>query len=218
MPDVLLLPQAERIPVNNIFCIGRNYARHIEELGNSKGEDPVVFLKPTSALLREGEQIRLPDFSSNVHHETEIVILVGKTGRAIPERQALEFVLAYGVGLDLTARDTQESLRAHGLPWAIAKGFDSSACVSAFLRADELPDPSDFRFSLDVNGERRQNGDASRMLFPVPVILSFLSRIFTLHTGDLIFTGTPEGVAPIRSGDALELRLLDRISATFRVA
>lgn len=206
------------IPVHTIFCIGRNYAAHARELGNAVGETPVVFIKPLSALIREGERIRLPAQSNDVHHEAEICLLLGSGGRDISPGEAPGHLLGIGVGLDLTMRDVQSAARAKGLPWTIAKGFDTSAAVSSFVPADALPDPAAIHFTLDVNGARRQSGDSTLMLFPLPVIISYLSSIFTLERGDLIFTGTPEGVAKISSGDVLELRLEKLLSATFTVA
>ena len=218
MPSVILEPESIPITVNNIFCIGRNFAKHISELGNSGGETPVVFLKPTSALAREGTAIRLPHFSQNVHHEVEIVILIGKDGSGIPREQALDHVLGYGIGLDLTARDTQDELKKKGLPWMISKGFDTSACVSSFLKASEIPDTAGMSFSLDVNGVTRQSGNSGMMLFPLPDLVAYLSSVATLHFGDIIFTGTPEGVAQIHSGDVLTLNLMDRLHARFTVS
>ncbi|MBL0176734.1 MAG: fumarylacetoacetate hydrolase family protein [Ignavibacteria bacterium] len=217
MASVRLLPDNRSVPVNTIFCIGRNYAKHAAELGNAVEETPVVFLKPVSALIGEDRAIELPSFSNTIHHEAELVVLLGRGGKDIPREDAPGCVRGYGIGLDLTARDTQDALKAKGLPWTIAKGFDTSACLSAFVPKEALPDPRTLRFTLDVNGERRQTGDTAMMLFPVDVLIAYLSTVFTLSEGDLIFTGTPEGVAPIARGDVLSLHLMDTVSAQFLV-
>jgi 2-keto-4-pentenoate hydratase/2-oxohepta-3-ene-1,7-dioic acid hydratase in catechol pathway len=204
--------------VGNIFCIGRNYAAHAAELGNALGEEPLVFLKPTSALLGEGAAITLPAYSQDVHHEVELVVLIGKGGADIAESDALAHVAAYGIGLDLTARDVQAEAKRKGLPWVKAKGFRGAACVSTLVDADQVPNPQALHFSLTVNGEVRQQGDTAMMLFPVATLISTLSRIYGLAEGDLIYTGTPEGVSALKSGDALSLSLDTLVSAAWRVA
>ncbi len=218
MKSVLFVPSQEKIAVNNIFCIGRNYAAHSKELGNMPGESPVVFIKPTSSIVLEGEKIILPKISDDVHHECEVCLLIGKGGKNIPRSASLDHLLGYGIGLDLTMRDVQSEARAKGLPWTISKGFDTSAAISSFVAREEISDPSHIEFTLHVNSELRQKGDTSLMLFPIPFIISYLSSIFTLERGDIIFTGTPEGVAAIESGDRLELRLADRLSCVFDVS
>lgn len=204
--------------VANIFCIGRNFAAHAAELGNQVEPEPVVFLKPTSALLAEGQPIVLPRFSQDVHHEAELVVLIGRGGKQIARAEAMQHVAAYGMGLDLTARDIQSQAKAKGLPWAVAKGFDGSACISRFVPADQLPQPGHAQFSLDVNGQRRQTGDCTLMIYDIPYIIEYLSDRFTLQAGDLIYTGTPAGVAAMKSGDVMELRLGELIHARFEVA
>jgi 2-keto-4-pentenoate hydratase/2-oxohepta-3-ene-1,7-dioic acid hydratase in catechol pathway len=217
MASVHMLAGGDPVPVNTIFCIGRNYAKHAAELGNTTESTHVVFLKPVSSVILEDAPIELPAFSQNIHHEAELVVLLGTGGKNIPRERALDCVAGYGIGLDLTARDTQDTLKAKGLPWTISKGFDTSACVSSFADKSALPDPSSLRFTLHVNGSRRQTGDTSLLLFPVDVLISYLSTVFTLSAGDLIFTGTPEGVQRIASGDVLALNLMDTVTATFRV-
>lgn len=213
-----LFPGGRSLPIANIYCIGRNYVRHIEELGNELPTAPVVFMKPTSAVLHDGGVIALPAFSQAVHHEVELTVLIGRGGRGIPAGEALAHVAGYGVGLDLTARDTQDALKAKGLPWLVAKGFDTSACLSSFLPPAQLPDPGAMRFSLDVNGAPRQRGDTALMIHPVADIIHYLSGIFTLQEGDVLFTGTPEGVAAIAAGDRLDIALEEKIRASFTVA
>ncbi|MCE2681072.1 MAG: fumarylacetoacetate hydrolase family protein [Burkholderiales bacterium] len=211
-------PQLPAVTVQNIFCIGRNYAAHIAELGNRPAAAPVVFLKPTSAILHDGQTIELPAFSTEVHFETELVLLIGKGGKNIEEASALSHVSGYGLGLDLTARDIQNKAKQEGLPWAVGKGFDHSACISKFIPVEQLGAPETLVFSLNVNGERRQHGETKNMLYTVPHIIAYLSQIFTLQAGDLIYTGTPEGVAALHSGDHLVLSLQDVLHAEFSVA
>lgn len=218
MAHAVLHPSRRSVGINTIFCIGRNYARHAAELGNTTEESPVVFLKPVSSVIHEGSAIELPAISSNVHHEAELVVLIGKGGRHITRENALQHVAGYAVGLDLTARDVQDTLKAKGLPWTIAKGFDTSACLSDFLDAAQLPDPTDLSFTLHVNGVPRQDGRTAMMLFPVDYIIAYLSSIFTLAEGDIIFTGTPEGVARIEAGDELLVALNGGPSARFIVS
>ncbi|WP_174875577.1 fumarylacetoacetate hydrolase family protein [Vogesella oryzae] len=192
--------------VNTVFCIGRNYAAHAAELGNAVEPEPLVFLKPNAALLPVGEPIRLPSYSSDVHYECELVVLIGEGGDDIAEADALRHVAGYGIGLDLTARDVQGEAKRRGLPWTKAKGFRGAACISSFVPATAL-DPAAANFTLHVNGELRQQGDSRLMLYPVATIISYLSRTYGLQAGDLIYTGTPEGVGPLQPGDQLQLAL-----------
>ncbi|WP_374539221.1 fumarylacetoacetate hydrolase family protein [Chitinimonas taiwanensis] len=217
MPVIRFTDQRE-LPVANIFCIGRNYAAHAAELGNQVEPEPVVFLKPTSALLHEGTSIPLPPHAQEVHYEGELVLVVGQGGKHIPRATALAHIAGYGLGLDLTARDLQSRAKEKGLPWSVAKGFDGSACVSAFLPAAALPEPGEAQFWLDLNGQRRQNGDARLMIYELPFIIEYLSSRFSLQAGDLIYTGTPAGVGALQSGDVLEMGLADLLRARFTVA
>lgn len=216
MPQINLLPDHARIDVGTIYCIGRNYIKHIQELENEVNAEPVLFLKPAASLITQHREIELPAFSADVHHETEMVLLVGREGRGISEEDALRHIAGVAVGLDLTARDTQTALREKGLPWTVSKGFETAACVSDFLPRQSFPDLSDVHFSLQVNGDQRQEGDTSLMIFSVPRIVAFISSIVTLLPGDLIFTGTPHGVAAITPGDRLDLAM-GELSATFIV-
>ena len=186
-----------------IICIGRNYADHIEELNNERPEDPVIFQKPDTAILRAGEPFFYPDFTTDIHHEVEIVLKVCRIGKNIEERFAHKYYQEIGVGIDFTARDVQSKLKAKGLPWEIAKAFDSSAPVSDFIPKSEFADLQNLDFSLELNNETRQNGNTKMMLFKMDYIVSFVSKYFTLKIGDLIFTGTPKGVGPIKVGDVL---------------
>lgn len=209
---------ADEIPVGKILCLGRNYRAHAAEMGSEVPSEPVVFLKPASAVLDEGEAIRLPAFSRDVHHEVELVVLIGREGRDIPRGDAMNFVIAYGVGLDLTARDRQAEAKKKGLPWTLAKGFDGAAPLSHFVRAEEVGDPQAIDLWLTVNGEARQRTSTALMIFPIDETIAWLSRVFTLSPGDLIYTGTPEGVGPIRPGDRLDMGLGELVTAHFEVA
>ncbi len=207
MTTVNLLPEGQAVPVGTIYCIGRNYIKHIQELENEVNTEPVLFLKPAASLIREGRDIELPSFSADVHHETELVLLLGKGGRHIAESDALAHLAGAGVGLDLTARDTQQALRDKGLPWTISKGFATAACVSDFHPLHSFPPLDALHFTLEVNGAQRQAGDTALMIFSVPRIVAFISALVELHPGDIIFTGTPHGVAAIHEGDVLDLSM-----------
>ena len=187
-----------------IFAIGRNYAEHIKELNNERPDEPVIFTKPDTALLRNNSPFYYPDFSSDIHYEAELVLRVSKEGKNIQEAFAPKYYDAIGIGIDFTARDLQQKAKEKGLPWDIAKGFNGSAPVSdKFIAVKEFKALGDINFSLQVDGETRQQGNTSLMLFSFNYIVAYLSRFFTLRTGDLIFTGTPKGVGPVKVGNVL---------------
>lgn len=204
MHTVTLQGQPAPIAVGKIVCVARNYAEHARELGNPVPDDAVLFIKPASALLANGGTVVIPPYSGQCHHELELAVLIGRTGREIPEAEALAHVAGYGVALDLTLRDVQAALKAKGLPWEIAKGFDTACPVSAFVPAARVPDPQALHLTLRVNGEVRQDGTSADMLRPVAQLISEASRYFTLDAGDLLLTGTPAGVGPLVSGDRAE--------------
>ncbi len=185
-----------------IFCVGRNYAAHAKELGNATPEAPVIFMKPATALLKE-KYFFLPEFSNNVHYETELVLRIGKNGKAIEEKFAHRYISEISVGIDFTARDLQEKQKQKGLPWEIAKSFDNSAVVGDFLNAKEY-NLQKVNFKLMLNGEEKQNGDTANVIFNFNYIIHYISQYFTLQQNDLIFTGTPEGVGQVKAGDKLE--------------
>lgn len=195
------------ITVGKILCLGSNYAEHAKEMKAEVPRAPVVFLKPATALLHDGEYVVLPPFSSELHHEVEMVIVIGKEGKNVPIRAAYEYVAGYAVGLDMTLRDVQDQAKKKGLPWSVAKGFDTSAPVSTILRKELIDDPHNLDISLKVNGQIRQHSNTSKMVFRVHDAVSYLSGVFTLEPGDLIFTGTPEGVSRVVPGDMLEATL-----------
>ena len=187
-----------------IFAIGRNYAEHIKELNNERPDEPVIFTKPDTALLRNGAPFYYPDFSKDIHYEVELVLRIGKDGKNIEQKFAEKYFDAIAVGIDFTARDLQQKAKEKGLPWDIAKGFNGSAPISEkFTPVTEFKDLKDINFSLSINGSIRQQGNTSLMIFGFDYIISYISRFFTLRTGDLIFTGTPKGVGPVHVGDTL---------------
>lgn len=186
-----------------IICIGRNYVDHIHELQNAIPEDPVIFQKPDTALLKDNAPFYYPDFTQDLHHEVEIVVKINKMGKNIDEKFAHKYYNEIGIGIDFTARDLQSKLKSKGLPWELAKAFDGSAPISEFIPKTEFADLQNLNFHLDVNGQTRQQGNTSLMLFKIDYIISFISRFFTLKTGDLLFTGTPKGVSPVKVGDTL---------------
>ncbi len=187
-----------------IIGLGRNYLDHIRELGNTVPERAVIFTKPQSSLLNNGGIINLPEFSEECHHELELAVLIGKTGKNISAEKALDHVAGYAVALDLTLRDLQAELKEKGLPWDIAKGFDSSCPLSAFVPSDQVPQPNKLELQLKVNGEVRQQGNTAQMMRSIEEIIAEISIYFTLESGDIILTGTPAGVAKLQNGDILE--------------
>ncbi len=193
-----------------IFCVGRNYSDHAKELGNAVPENPVIFSKPDTALVKNGEPFYHPDFSNDVHHEAELVIRIGKMGKKIQEKFARNYYSEIGLGIDFTARDLQSTLKEKGLPWELAKGFDGSAPLGDFLPVDQL-DLTNINFSLKKNGEVVQAGNSAQMIFSFDKIVSFVSQYFTLKVGDLIYTGTPAGVGKVAIGDKLEGYIEERL-------
>jgi 2-keto-4-pentenoate hydratase/2-oxohepta-3-ene-1,7-dioic acid hydratase in catechol pathway len=186
-----------------IICIGRNYAAHIEELKNEQPGQPVVFLKPDTALLKGGAPFFYPDFSKNIHHEIELVLKISKEGKYIQPQFAHRYYEEIGLGIDFTARDLQDECKAKGLPWEIAKAFNGSAPIGEFKSVAELGDLKNLDFRLEINGEVRQKGNTGLMLFDFATIIAYVSQFFTLKKGDLIYTGTPAGVGPVQQGDQL---------------
>lgn len=187
-----------------ILCIGRNYAAHIEELKNEKPGNPVVFLKPETALLKHGSPFFYPDFSKNIHHEVEIVLKIKKEGKYINRKFAARYFDEISLGIDFTARDLQDHCKENRLPWEIAKAFNGSAPIGEFLPFRDVNAATGINFHLTVNGEIRQKGNTALMLFDFGTILEYISRFFMLKKGDLIYTGTPAGVGPVLPGDHLE--------------
>ncbi|MBS1488393.1 MAG: fumarylacetoacetate hydrolase family protein [Bacteroidetes bacterium] len=201
-----------------IFAIGRNYAEHIKELNNERPAEPVIFTKPDTAILKNGSPFYYPDFSKDIHHEIELVLKVCKEGKNIEEKFAGNYFDSIGLGIDFTARDLQQKAKEKGLPWDIAKGFNSSAPLSdKFIPVAAFKNLHDINFKLEIDGETKQQGNTSLMLFSFNYIISYLSKFFTLRTGDLVFTGTPQGVGPIKIGNKLTGYLEDEKLLEFEV-
>jgi 2-keto-4-pentenoate hydratase/2-oxohepta-3-ene-1,7-dioic acid hydratase in catechol pathway len=193
-----------------IICVGRNYAEHIKELNNEQPDDPVIFLKPETAIPLKNEPFFYPDFSSDVHYEVEILVKINRVGKNIDEKFAHKYYDELGIGVDFTARDVQSTLKAKGLPWELAKGFNGSAPISGFVPKTDFANLQDINFRLDVNGETKQLGNTGMMLFKIDYLISFVSRYFLLQQGDILFTGTPKGVGPVTVGDRLTAFIEDR--------
>jgi 2-keto-4-pentenoate hydratase/2-oxohepta-3-ene-1,7-dioic acid hydratase in catechol pathway len=186
-----------------IFCIGRTYAAPLDELQNEKPDQPVIFSKPDTALVKDNLPVFYPDFTNDLHYEVEIVVKISKMGKNIEEKFAHKYYDEIGLGVDFTARDLQSKLKAKGLPWDLAKGFDGSAPISAFVNKTNFDSIQQIGFSLNKNNEQCQFGNTSMMLWNIDQQIAFISKYFTLRPGDLLFTGTPEGVGPVVVGDRL---------------
>ena len=192
-----------------VICVGRNYAKHAAEMKSEIPASPVIFMKPKTAILPNGLTFYYPDFSSDIHYEGEIVIRIAKSAKSLPAARVPEFIDSVTVGIDFTARDIQADCKKKGLPWELAKSFDFSAAVGEFVKMG-YEDIGSSEIRVEKNGEVVQHGYAKDMLFDVAEIIRFVSKRITLHKGDLIFTGTPEGVGPIQKGDIFELFLNDK--------
>ena len=187
-----------------IICIGRNYANHAKELGNTIPSEPLFFLKPETAIQPKGHPFFIPDFSNEIHYELELVVRIDRIGKNIDEKFAHKYYSQIGLGIDFTARDIQKKCKEKGLPWEKAKGFDGSAQISrTFIDKSEL-DLNNITFSLERNGEEVQNGNSKDMLFSIDKLIAYLSQFYTLKIGDLIYTGTPEGVGKVEQDDILK--------------
>ncbi len=187
-----------------IIAIGRNYTDHIEELKNERPDEPVVFMKPDTALLRNDDPLYYPEYTQNIHYEVEILVKISQAGKYIQEKFAAKYYDSIGIGIDFTARDLQQKAKEKGLPWLLAKGFNGSAPVSEFVSKEKYPDLQNLNFSLKVDGETKQEGNTSLMLFTINSLIAYVSQFITLKKGDILFTGTPKGVGPIQRGNVLE--------------
>jgi fumarylpyruvate hydrolase len=206
-PPVIAVPVAGggAFPVRRIFCVGRNYAEHAREMGaDPDREPPFFFAKPADSLVLHGDDMPYPPASKSLHHEMELVVAIGTGGADIAEADALYHVWGYTVGLDMTRRDLQNAAKKEGKPWDMGKGFDHSAPIGKLIPAAAFPTPTHGKIELKVNGQVRQSSDLSKLIWSVAETISYLSRLVTLAPGDLIFTGTPEGVAAVERGDVLE--------------
>lgn len=205
IPSVAIEGSEDRFPARRLYCIGQNYAEHAREMGyDPDREPPCFFMKPADALLPSGEDFLYPQASSDVHHELELVVAIGKEGVDIEIEDALDHVFGYAVGLDMTRRDLQNDAKRQSFPWETGKAFDNSAPIAPIVPVAKTGHLTAGRIWLDVNGEKRQEGDINQLIWNIPETISYLSRQFRLMPGDLIFTGTPAGVGPIERGDKME--------------
>jgi len=193
-----------------IICIGRNYAKHIEELQSEKPENPVIFLKPDSAILLKNQPFFIPPFSNNVHYEVEVLVKINKVGKYIEEKFAHKYYDEIGLGIDFTARDIQDTCKEKGLPWEKAKAFDGSAVIGKFLPKESLGDLQNLKFTLHKNNELVQDGNTNAMLWKVDELIAYVSQFFTLKKGDVLFTGTPAGVGKVQENDILIGTVLEK--------
>ncbi|EPL8092401.1 MULTISPECIES: fumarylacetoacetate hydrolase family protein [Morganella] len=201
-------------PVGKVVCVGLNYAKHVAEMKSQASAEPLLFIKPETALCDLRQPVAIPKEFGEVHHETELAVLIGAPLKQASEDRCARAIAGFGVALDLTLRDVQMKLKAAGQPWEKSKAFDGSAPVSGFIPVNEFPDPQNVTLSLTVNNELRQQGNTREMLTPVIPLISYMSRYFTLRPGDIILTGTPEGVGPLVSGDMLKISVNDHMLTT----
>ena len=213
-----LIGTNQEFHIGKIVCLARNYAEHARELGNETPAAPVLFMKPASSVIGNGETVHIPAYSQECHYEVELAVLIGTTARNVTAESAMEHVAGYGVAIDMTLRDVQNQMKAKGLPWEIAKGFDTACPLSDFVPFGAVADPHDLNLKLAVNGEARQNGCSSDMVNRIPQIIAHISAIFTLEAGDVILTGTPAGVGPVRAGDVITAEIVSVGRLTIPVA
>ena len=216
MASVTLQPD-QLFQVGKIICVGLNYSDHMKEMGNEKPEEPVLFLKPSTAILNEGNKIRIPVFSQEVHHEVELALLVGKTASKIRRTEWKTYIIGAGIAIDLTLRDIQQKARKKGLPWSVCKGFDGACPISSFKSIETIPNLQNLVLKLSVNGQVRQAGNTKAMIFSIDYLIEYISRIFTLETGDIIITGTPAGVSSIKPDDHIIAEISHIGSMAFQV-
>ena len=204
MKKVKIRNNEKEFTVGKIVCVGKNYAEHAKEMNSEVPEFPIIFLKPTSTLIYNGDSIIHPSYSNEMHHEVELVLLIGKEVKDATDEEAEDAIIAYGVGLDMTLRDLQSQFKKDGHPWTLAKGFDTCAVISDFISKEELDLTGEERIVLEKNGNIQQNSSVNKMIFSPSEIVKYLSERMTLEPGDLIYTGTPEGVSKVERGDVLK--------------
>jgi len=200
-----------------IIAIGRNYAEHAKELGNLVPSETVFFMKPETALIKNNQDFYYPEFSSDVHYEAEFVVKISQVGKHIQEKFAHRYYEEVSMGVDFTARDLQRKCKAEGLPWEVAKAFDGSAPIGTFISKDKFPDINNINFSLKLNDELRQQGNTGEMIFSIDKLIAYVSKYVTLKIGDLLYTGTPAGVGPVKIGDRLVLDIEGEVLLDFQV-
>jgi len=219
MTDYIFKDGVKRnVTIGKLVCLARTYKKHAEEMNSEVAKDPVLFLKPASSVIFNGESIIIPEMSKCLHHEVEMGIVIGKRCKKVSKEEALDYVLGYLVGLDITARDIQSDAKKKGWPWDIAKGFDTFAPISDVVLKAEVQDPNNLDILLKVNGEIKQKSNTNNMSYSVEQIIEFISHIMTLESGDLIMTGTPEGVGEIVTGDVIDAELGDICSLKVNVS
>jgi 5-carboxymethyl-2-hydroxymuconate isomerase len=217
MGEIFFRNSGERLAVQNVYCVGKNYIDHIKELDSPEvkseiPKEPVIFLKPNSSVVSNSREITIPEFkgkkiSGDLQNEIELVVIIGKDGINIPQEKANEYIAGYAVGIDFTLRDIQSEFKKKGLPWTLSKGFIGSAPVSNAVASGELSNPENLNITLKINGELKQNADTSQMIFKVGYVVHYISSVFGLRKGDIIFTGTPAGVTRLNSGDLVEAEI-----------
>lgn len=217
MSEQLIHTNGLILPVGIIYCIGRNYTEHAKELGNELPTEPVVFIKPATAHAISGSKISIPSYSNLMHHEVELVVVIGKDCNNVDASQAMDYVSGYGVGIDFTLRDVQTKAKEQGLPWATAKSFFASAPVSNIVPINEIENVNNCKITLEINGRTVQSGNTSDMIMSVAQLISYISNVFRLRKGDCIFTGTPQGVGPVEVGDRLVASLDGKISLDIEI-
>ena len=205
------------IPIGKLICLARTYKKHAEEMDSDIPKMPLMFLKPASSVIFNGETIKIPEMSKCIHHEVELGVVIGQKCKNVLKNKAMNYVLGYLVALDITARDIQSELKKKGWPWSIAKGFDTFAPISDVVLKENIPNPQNLDISLKVNNEVKQSSNTSFMIFSIGEIIEFISKVMTLELGDLILTGTPEGVGEIVAGDIIEAQLGDICSLKVNV-
>jgi len=197
----------EKLNVGKIICLARTYKKHADEMNTIVTKEPILFLKPASSIIFNGQSIIIPKISNCLHHEVELGVIIGKRGKDIPKNKAMNYVIGYLLALDITARDIQNEAKKKGFPWSIAKGFDTFSPISDAVLKKEINNPNNLDLLLKVNGSIKQKSNTKNMIFSIERIIEFISKIMTLEKGDLILTGTPEGVGEIKHGDILEAEL-----------
>ena len=206
-----------KLAIGKIICLARTYKKHAEEMKTDVTKEPILFLKPSSSVIFERETIIIPKISKSVHHEVELGVVIGKKGKNIKKKKAMDYILGYALGLDITARDLQSEAKKKGWPWSISKGFDTFAPISTVVLKEEIPNPHNLDILLKVNEEIRQKSNTSFMIYSIEEIVEFISKIMTLEPGDLILTGTPEGVSEIKNNDMIKAEIGDRLSLSVNV-
>jgi 5-carboxymethyl-2-hydroxymuconate isomerase len=217
MAKVILKPNTD-FQVGKIVCVGQNYEEHIYEMSAERPTVPVLFLKPSTAILNEGNVIKLPSYSNKIHHEVELALLIDREAKSIEAKNWENYVAGAGIALDLTLRDHQAIAKKKGLPWSVCKGFDGACPISSFIPINQIKNIEELKIKLYVNNKLRQNGNTNQMIFSPKILMEYISTIFTLEPGDIILTGTPSGVGPLQKGDYIKAIIENIGETSFKVA